>query len=338
VILDRNAPDSDNGLPQTLAQGLVLAWADRAGAMLCLKAADSGALLACSPAWLAFTGQPEQALVGNTDAAWAPPALAAALRASERAAVAEGAPVWTDHSFEKQGERQHYQVLRLIGPGAGPTRTSVMACLWLNLAEATANAARQTQAMAQIEALQAANAQLRRDLAEQSPSEPREVSSGLHQRAHFEEQLRRELDLSHREQREFSLVYIDIDLRADGGHSEPGRALALVEALGRAVRNGTRAMDASCRLEGHRFAVLLSGVGLATAHSRMESLRRQCATQIVMHQGQALRLTVSMGVASFPHTAADGEQLLRAATVAVEQARQRGGNQVALASIRLGEA
>ena len=33
-------------------------------------------------------------------------------------------------------------------------------------------------------------------------------------------------------------------------------------------------MDASCRYDDNRFAVLLSGVGLATAHARMEGLRR----------------------------------------------------------------
>ena len=46
-----------------------------------------------------------------------------------------------------------------------------------------------------------------------------------------------------------------------------------------------------------------TGVGLATAHSRMEGLRRQCATQIVMLDGEELGFSVAMGVASFPHTA-----------------------------------
>jgi GGDEF domain-containing protein len=80
--------------------------------------------------------------------------------------------------------------------------------------------------------------------------------------------------------------------------------------------------------------VLLSGVGLATAHSRMEGLRRQCATQIVVHEGRELGFTVSMGVASFPHTAQTQEDLRQACEAAVEDARRRGGNRVALASIQ----
>jgi diguanylate cyclase (GGDEF)-like protein len=93
-------------------------------------------------------------------------------------------------------------------------------------------------------------------------------------------------------------------------------------------------MDASCRLEEDLFAVLLSGVGLATAHARMEGLRRQCATQIVMLNGRDLGFTVSMGVASFPHTAHTQEELLQAADAALAEARRRGGNHVTLASIR----
>jgi diguanylate cyclase (GGDEF)-like protein len=93
-------------------------------------------------------------------------------------------------------------------------------------------------------------------------------------------------------------------------------------------------MDASCRYDESRFAVLLSGVGLATAHSRMEGLRRQCATQIVVHEGKDLGFSVAMGVASFPHTAHTQDELVSASDAALEEAKRRGGNHVTLASIR----
>ena len=72
----------------------------------------------------------------------------------------------------------------------------------------------------------------------------------------------------------------------------------------------------------------------STAHSRMEGLRRQCATQIVVLDGRDLGFTVSMGVASFPHTAHTEDDLMRAAEQAMAEARKRGGNHVTLASIR----
>jgi diguanylate cyclase (GGDEF)-like protein len=147
--------------------------------------------------------------------------------------------------------------------------------------------------------------------------------------------LRREVDLSLREHREFAIVFMEIDpapekVRALG---ETG-AQRVLEALGRLLRSGTRAMDASCRYDERRFAVLLSGVGLATAHSRMEGLRRKCATQIVVHDAQELGFTVAMGVASFPHTASTQEALVEACEAALAEAQRRGGNHVTLAAIR----
>jgi GGDEF domain-containing protein len=66
----------------------------------------------------------------------------------------------------------------------------------------------------------------------------------------------------------------------------------------------------------------------------MEGLRRQCATQIVMHEARELGFTVSMGVASFPHTAHSQDELVDACEQALTEARRRGGNHVTLASIR----
>jgi len=43
---------------------------------------------------------------------------------------------------------------------------------------------------------------------------------------------------------------------------------------------------------------------------------------------------VSMGVASFPHTAGSVEEMMRSADRAMASARDTGGNRVALASIQ----
>jgi GGDEF domain-containing protein len=66
----------------------------------------------------------------------------------------------------------------------------------------------------------------------------------------------------------------------------------------------------------------------------MEGLRRQCATQIVVQDGRDFGFSVSMGVASFPHTAHTRDELVQAADQALADAHRRGGNHVTLASIR----
>jgi len=295
--------------------------------LLAVKQADSGRHVHVNAAMAEFLGREPAAVLGRTDAELMDPALAMVLRAADASALAHAGPLVSDHRFEWAGQRREFSVLRLVvGTGEGRLLCSV----WTDQSPVRQKEAQLRAALEQIEQLQLAAAELRRELSGQGL---RDAASGLASRGHFEDQLQREVDLSTREHREFALVFIEVD----PAHADNPAALARVfEAMGRLVRGNTRVMDASCRMVDSRFAVLLSGVGLATAHSRMEGLRRQCATQIVVLDGNDLGFTVSMGVASFPHTAHTQDELLAACEGALAEARRRGGNHVTLASIRLG--
>ena len=84
----------------------------------------------------------------------------------------------------------------------------------------------------------------------------RDNVTGLYQKMHFEDQLRREVDLSSRQHREFSLVSIELDPPSEEVKAMGAEAHArILEALGRLLRGNTRAMDASCRLDNSRFAL-----------------------------------------------------------------------------------
>ena len=160
--------------------------------------------------------------------------------------------------------------------------------------------------------------------------------TALFRHEQFEDHLRREFALSQREQREFALAVMALDdypalCRRHGRYAAERAA----ETVGQLLRSRTRAMDVITRVSDDRYAVLLSGVGLATAHTRMEQLRRLCATQIVVHEGVPLAFEVSVGVASFPHSADSLAALGEAAERALAEAIIRGGNRVALASISL---
>lgn len=273
--------------------------------------------------------QPGQQWVGAVDADLFEAGQAVALRAADQQAVAHAAGVRAEHRLELGGERRDFVAWRQIASTQqGPRLLSV----WQDLTEQRRKDAQLQTALAQLEEQQKANDALRRDVQD---NQVRDSVSGLYHRAHFEEQLRREADLSSREQREFALVAVAIDnleeiLRLHGAEA----CERVVESLGRLLRAGTRAMDSPCRLGGDRFIVLLSGVGLATAHSRMEQLRRQCAQHIVAYNGQQIPFTVSLGISSFPHTAGVVDELMRSADRALSSAREKGGNRIALASIQ----
>ena len=330
--LEKTHPPLLNGpeLAGVLGPAL-LALLEQQKELLAVKDAASGRYVHVSEAMAALLGQPAHEVLGHTDAELLDATLAGALRAAEQTALAHGAPLLSEHQFEWAGSRHDYAVLRVLcQPQAQGPRW--LTAIWHDRAGERQREQQLRAALLQIEQQQLANDQLRREFADQALRDP---ASGLHRRAHFEDQLRREVDLSMREHREFSVVFIELDppspkvlaLGAAGQQS-------VLEAMGRLLRGGTRAMDASCRYEGRRFAVLLSGVGLATAHARMEGLRRKCATQIVVHEGQELDFTVALGVASFPHTASSQDGLTGACEAALSEAQRRGGNQVTLAAIR----
>jgi len=297
-----------------------------------VKDVATGRYTDASPRMAVLFGSTAARMVGAGDADLLDTNQIAALRTADQ--VALGQPLGTvgDQRIEIGGARRDFSVIRVPVPieGGGAPRT--LLSVWQDVTATRQREAQLQQALAQLEQHQAAAEVLRR---ESQDAAVRDAATGLYQRTQFEDQLRREVDLSLREHREFALVSIAVDpLGGAALAGGPAAHLRVLEALGRLLRSNTRAMDASCRLGDDRFAVLLSGVGLATAHSRMEGLRRQCATQIVVLEGQDLGFTVSMGVASFPHTAHTQEALMQAADSALGEAQRRGGNHVTLASIR----
>jgi len=312
--------------------GAVLEMFDRMGVLFAVKEVASGRYVYANVRMAELFGRTPATLVGATDTELMDSAPAATIRAAEQTALAHAAPTLSEHRVERAGRKREFSVIRSVLARADGGAARHVLSVWTERTDEHERDQQLKQALAQLEQQQVAAEAQRRETQDQSL---RDAATGLYQRMHFDDQLRREVDLSSREHREFSLVSIALDPFSDAVKALGGEArLRVLEALGRLLRGITRAMDASCRLDEDRFAVLLSGVGLATAHSRMEGLRRQCATQIVVLDGRDLGFTVSMGVASFPHTAHTEDELLHAADIALGEARKRGGNHVALASIR----
>ncbi|MFY7974511.1 MAG: GGDEF domain-containing protein [Rubrivivax sp.] len=313
---------TESSLPARLLALAAPLWLERIEHGWTLKNLTAGGRYEqVSPVLGRLWGRNASELLGRSDAEIFGAALAAPWRAAEQTAIGQASPLWSEHRLDVDGQRRDFEVLRLSFSEAGQ---QWMLALWRDASENRRHSDQLRHALEQIEQQQRDNERLRRELADQALRDP---STGLYTRAHFEDQLRREADLSTREQREFSIVFIAL------GSGPEGSLPQVLEALGQQLRGGTRAMDASCRYDGSRFAVLLSGVGLATAHGRMEGLRRRCAAQIVVDGGHERRYTVAMGVASYPHTAQTLDALVSACDAALAQARERGGNQVVLAAI-----
>jgi diguanylate cyclase (GGDEF)-like protein len=319
-------------VPDVVLQGL-LQLVQAHGGMVSVKEAASGRYLWANEPMLQVLGVPVDRLVGHTDLEVLPLADASSVRAADQRALGGGGVVTGEQRFERQGQRQDYRTWRCVLPAAGGTGPGHLLSLWWNDTPARQSAQQLQQALAQIERQHGAMEQMRRQQAEgmDRPSE-------LFRREHFEEHLRREVALSLREQREFALVLMAVDrfeeLRSRQGDAGVKR---VAESIAQLMRSNTRAMDVLAQLGEDRFAILLSGVGLATAYNRMEQLRRACTSQLVVVEGRSFNFEMSVGLAGFPHTAETLDDLSQAAIRALQDARKRGGSRVTLAPIRLGD-
>jgi diguanylate cyclase (GGDEF)-like protein len=315
------------GQPQLLPEvgNALLGVLEPLKAMVSIKALATGRYLCANDDFNRLFASEGGSSLGHSDSELLRAEDVASLRRVEQLVVSQSQTITCEHKLEFSGQRRVFKVTRtLLG-------NEFLLSVWHEYTQERQQVLDLQRALQQIEQQQKALLAIQR---EQQQGRGRSDEVGQEWRAQLEVQLRREIDQSTREHREFALAIIALDpLPAELELSkEPAQELAL-EILGRILRDNTRAMDSVCRLGELRFAVLLSGVGLATAHARMEQLRRHGAAQFIVLDGRDLGLSLSIGVGSFPHTTSSQDDLLSACDAAAQQAQSRGGQQVVLAAI-----
>ena len=157
--------------------------------------------------------------------------------------------------------------------------------------------------------------------------------TGLANRRRFERQLAREVARVERFERPFTLLMIDIDnfknLNDNFGHDAGDEA---IRRLSKVLREGTRGIDLAARIGGEEFAVLLVETSKEGGSEVAERLRAAIKS---LEIPQADHITASFGVAECPRDAQTAADILKAADVALYEAKRNGRDQVvALDSVR----
>lgn len=156
--------------------------------------------------------------------------------------------------------------------------------------------------------------------------------TGLNNRQHFDRRLHEEWQRHQRLGQPFSLLMLDLDhfkdLNDAYGHLTGDRALA---AVGRLLAASLRQSDFPARFGGEEFVIILPHTEGPRARLLAERLRQALAKEpIAVHDGSAVRLTASFGVAtSAPGQTGTPEELLHLADQALYRAKANGRNQVA---------
>ncbi|MDB4906194.1 MAG: hypothetical protein JWO05_978 [Gemmatimonadetes bacterium] len=128
----------------------------------------------------------------------------------------------------------------------------------------------------------------------------------------------------------FSLAVLDLDgfkaLNDQFGHAAGD---AMLREVGDALRGATRTPDLIARLGGEEFVVLLPFTDTDGALESGERLRRKVAGIAMLWEGgQTIRITASVGVATWDPSVERLEELLRQADHAMYAAKRGGRNRV----------
>jgi hypothetical protein len=175
-----------------------------------------------------------------------------------------------------------------------------------------------------------ANVKLREKLEDQSVRDP---LTGLFNRRYLEQFLIREIGRAHRYQNSVAVLMADVDhfksFNDQLGHDVGDRVLRLI---GRTLQKNIRASDVACRYGGEEFTLVLPETALAQASAKAEELRQAIAITEFKQQGEIIHsLTLSFGVACYPDHGETSGIILKAADMALYQAKNNGRNCVATA-------
>jgi len=153
--------------------------------------------------------------------------------------------------------------------------------------------------------------------------------TGLSNRRILTQRLSEELLRGQRHSHSFTILMLDVDhfKKYNDAHGHPAGDEVL-KKVANILRNCTRAGDCTARYGGEEFAVLLSGKGGDTALQLAERIRERVAAEEFVGG----KVTISGGIAEFPHHGHTAEAVISSADEALYEAKRQGRNRVVFAS------
>ncbi|TMA28071.1 MAG: diguanylate cyclase [Deltaproteobacteria bacterium] len=220
--------------------------------------------------------------------------------------------------------------LKIFPLRAGDSTVGTLVC-GSRSAEALPEAAQRELAML---ALQAAEALVRTRLYEEAEKlATTDGLTGLLNRRTFNGQLQARVREAERYRKPLSLLLLDIDhfKRVNDSHGHPAGD-AVLRGVAHVAAREARETDLCARYGGEEMAVILPETDARGALAMAERIR--AAVEKAQHatESGALRVTVSVGIATTPAPSAEG--LLEAADKALYRAKQNGRNRVEAARNR----
>ncbi len=154
----------------------------------------------------------------------------------------------------------------------------------------------------------------------------RDPLTGIFNRRFFEEFLPEELARSHKLGLPTSLLMIDVDhfkqINDRYGHQQGDRVLQWIAQV---LTECSRSSDAACRYGGEEFAIVMPDANNAAARGLAERIRRRLRDRFSNSWmlGE-LEITATIGIATFPHGAAEAPDLIELADQRLYEGKKAG--------------
>ncbi|MGA8362421.1 MAG: EAL domain-containing protein [Candidatus Dormiibacterota bacterium] len=220
------------------------------------------------------------------------------------------------------GAPESYLIIPLI---AGDRRLGVLDCSRLGLDRFTTKDLEAAALFGHTAAAAWRNAELYRELNERSITDP---LTGLLNSRWLREVGERELAQSLRSGQSLAILLLDLDkfkqINDSGGH---GAGDLVLRRVGAALRGIIRSGDAAVRLGGEEFLLVLRDADeVGGKRIAVEFRERLAALPLPRSCLPRSTLTASTGIAVLPHNGVGMAELVRAADVAMYEAKRAGGD------------
>ncbi len=176
-----------------------------------------------------------------------------------------------------------------------------------------------------------ANVQMRDELHDQSVRDP---LTGLFNRRHMTETMRSLTEKTRKTGDSFALISVDVDhfKRFNDTHGHDAGDMVL-RAVGTVLEANVDGDELACRMGGEEFMLLLPETDKIKAVERAEKLRKAVEAVTVRYGEKVLpKITISIGVAMAPEHGTLPQDIMKCADDALYAAKDRGRNQVVVAS------
>ncbi|MEI6862928.1 MAG: sensor domain-containing diguanylate cyclase [Candidatus Omnitrophota bacterium] len=153
--------------------------------------------------------------------------------------------------------------------------------------------------------------------------------TGLYVRRYFTERLDEELSRSARHGLKFSFLMLDIDdfkkINDTYGHLVGD---VVLKDIGSIIKENVREIDLICRYGGEEFAAMLPETSNEGAFVVAERIRKRAEEHVFRAYDETLKLTVSLGVATYPDDSLNHQGIIEAADGALYKGKRSGKNVV----------